>query len=293
MNGKSNLHDTTVLEGGIGLFFGNHVPAHFAEHYHSEIQVIIPFEGTSCRATWHSETGKNISRNVHEWHTCITASNQPHQSDWKREAEMLIFYLAPQFIQQTAFDLLKKSKIEIIDSHLTQDAMIQQIAQTLRIEFTLYKRAEKLYIESLSNVLAAHLLRNYSVAGNLLKDVKEELSPFILKKAKEYINERLNEKISLAAVSQAVNLSPYYFARAFKQSTGLTPHQYIIRQRTERAKYLLINNDLTVSQIALQTGWSSQNHFSTVFNRFYGVTPSKFRRAHAKRLLPELPQDSE
>lgn len=293
MSLQSNLHDATVFDEGMGLFFGTHAPAYFAEHFHPEIQVIIPFEGTACRATWHSATGKNISRNVHEWHTCVTASNQPHQSEWKREAEMLIFYFAPQFIEQAAFDLLNKSQIEIIGNHLTEDVMIQQIAQAVRVEFALQAGAEPLYIESLSNILVAHLLRNYTNNENLLKDIEEKLSPFILTRAKEFINERFADKISLAEIAQSVNLSPYYFARAFKKSTGITPHQYIIRQRIEATKSLLINTNMTIAQIALQTGWSSQNHFSSAFHRLVGIAPSKFRGNCSKRSSVKLPQDCE
>lgn len=103
------------------------------------------------------------------------------------------------------------------------------------------------------------------------------LAPRVLQRVRDYIEAHLTENIELKALAGITGLSRWYFARAFKQSVGVPPHHYLMQRRLERAQKLLAESDLSVAQIALQSGFSDQSHFSRRFRLFFGVTPRAFR----------------
>jgi AraC family transcriptional regulator len=104
------------------------------------------------------------------------------------------------------------------------------------------------------------------------------LSPRRLKAVLGYIGEHLHAALTLRDLAAVAHLSPYHFARRFKESTGLPPRQYIIARRIERAKQLLRGeDDLSLAQVAARTGFWHQGHFTRHFKRLVGVTPRRFR----------------
>jgi len=99
-----------------------------------------------------------------------------------------------------------------------------------------------------------------------------------LKRAFAFIEANLENSITLAALAQAVGLSPVYFGAQFRLATGLSPHDYILRQRIRRAQELLLDSRISLLEVALSVGFQTQAHFSTVFKRIAGETPSHWRR---------------
>jgi AraC family transcriptional regulator len=93
-----------------------------------------------------------------------------------------------------------------------------------------------------------------------------------------HIEEHLSEQISLARLAQLVSLSPYYFCRAFKQSFGVPPHRYHVTRRIERAKMLLTNPELSVTEIGLRVGFSDTSSFTAAFRKMTGITPTAYHR---------------
>jgi len=103
------------------------------------------------------------------------------------------------------------------------------------------------------------------------------LPPGATRRVREYVEAHLSESIELATLAAAAGLSLYHFARAFKQSAGVTPHHYLVQRRIERAQQLLTGTDLSLAEIALTTGFSDQSHFARHFRQMLGVTPGQFR----------------
>jgi transcriptional regulator of acetoin/glycerol metabolism/AraC-like DNA-binding protein len=105
------------------------------------------------------------------------------------------------------------------------------------------------------------------------------LPPGAMRRVREYVETRLGESIDLAALAGIAGLSLYHFARAFKQSVGVAPHHYLVQRRIERAQELLARTELSLSEIALATGFSDQSHFARHFRQMLGLTPGQFRRS--------------
>ena len=97
------------------------------------------------------------------------------------------------------------------------------------------------------------------------------------KRVLEFIEEHLSERISLSTLSALAQLSPYHFARVFKQALGIPPHRYHMNRRIERAKVLLV--DRSVTEVALAVGYAETSSFSSSFRRATGMSPTEFRRA--------------
>ncbi|MGJ8638473.1 MAG: PocR ligand-binding domain-containing protein [Opitutaceae bacterium] len=103
--------------------------------------------------------------------------------------------------------------------------------------------------------------------------------PKLVSNAKRYIKDRYSEKISLDEAAHAVNTSTRHFCKVFKEATGITFTDYLARVRVEKAKHLLQNPHLRVSEIAFETGFESISQFNRSFKRVTGQTPTKFRQA--------------
>jgi len=103
------------------------------------------------------------------------------------------------------------------------------------------------------------------------------LPPRALRRVREFIENHLEENISIRALAATAGLSMYHFARAFKQSEGVTPHDYLVQCRVRRAQGLLAATDLPLSEIALASGFADQSHCARRFREHVGVTPSSYR----------------
>jgi AraC family transcriptional regulator len=106
-----------------------------------------------------------------------------------------------------------------------------------------------------------------------------ELPPDVLRQTLNYIQEHLSEEITLEAIANHVGISQYYFSHLFKQSMGVSPYQYVLRQRIERAKQLLKQSDLSIAEIALECGFANQTHLTKHFRNLAGTSPKAYRES--------------
>jgi transcriptional regulator GlxA family with amidase domain len=111
-----------------------------------------------------------------------------------------------------------------------------------------------------------------------------------LRKVQAFVDAHLSENISNRHMADCVRLSPYHFARAFRGSTGASPHCYVIRRRIERAQHLMLSTNAPLSQIALDCGLADQSHFSRIFRRTIGHSPRAWRSARIGFSAAELMQ---
>jgi transcriptional regulator GlxA family with amidase domain len=94
------------------------------------------------------------------------------------------------------------------------------------------------------------------------------------------VNAHVGATVDLATLATVAGVSIHHFARAFKQTAGVTPHHYLMQKRVERAQGMLDHTDLPLSEIACAAGFSDQSHLARHFRQMLGVTPGQFRRAH-------------
>lgn len=191
-------------------------------------------------------------------------------------SEAIILSLDPDFVLSINSDQINPDRIELLQSYGKEDQIIFQIGQALKNELRL-GNSYQIYVESLTACLSAHLLRHYSTAKFEIKEYKGGLAKKKLGRVIEYIDNYLSEDISLKMLANLSGLSQFYFSRQFKKSMGVSPHQYIIKKRVNKAKYLLAKEKLDISEISLICGFTDQSHLNRHFKRLTGVTPKVFR----------------
>ena len=171
-------------------------------------------------------------------------------------------------------------EIELVAQPASFDPVILNMAvalqNTLRDKSSGQTMGSKLYVDTMANALATHLVHCYSSCRSKPKRSIGQLSQRQLKQVTVYIHDHLSEDVSLAELAAVVQLSPFHFARLFKQSTGIAPHQYHIRCRIQTAKQLIRARNLPLAAIAQAVGFSSQSHLNYHFKRVVGLTPTAF-----------------
>jgi AraC family transcriptional regulator len=134
-------------------------------------------------------------------------------------------------------------------------------------------------VAALTQLFAAHLVERYTDVALDKPDFRGGLPIRQLRKVQDHVHERLAEDLSLEALAELVGLSPSHFSHVFKQATGLSPLQFIRRERITRAQQLIRETSRSFIEIALEVGYTSPSHFAQVFRRVAGVTPTGFRSA--------------
>lgn len=193
------------------------------------------------------------------------------------ETQFIHLYLNPAFLAQVVFECTDADSIELIPQFKLHDPLIYHLGLAIKCEIVSNGASDRLYLESSANMLAAHLLRHYSVHQASLEINNGGLPKSQLRQITEYINNHLEQELTIATLANLVHRSPYYFIKLFKQSMGLTPYCYIIQQRLKRAKQLLSQTNLTILEIALHSGFSNPSRFSTVFRQHINVSPKMYR----------------
>jgi AraC family transcriptional regulator len=160
-----------------------------------------------------------------------------------------------------------------------QDALIEQLVLGLRGALEAPGPGHHVYADCLARALAAQLLRGHSDAAPLRPRAAGRLRRAQLDRACEMMRAGLAGALSLRDLADAAGLSAAHFARAFKASTGLPPHRYLVRLRIERAQALLRETELPIAEIALACGFAHQEHLTRAFGRWVGTTPACYRRA--------------
>ena len=197
---------------------------------------------------------------------------------WIETAEFSIMTLCPQFVREIAHESIDPDRVELIPQFEAHDLLIRQIGLSLKSDLEAGCPTGKLFGESAAIMLAARLLQQHSV--RVPKQICDDrgLSSYSLRMVLAHIQTHLTQELSIVDLAQIAGMSPYYFLRMFKRSMQLTPRQYIIQQRIERAKDLLKSPELSIAEVSLRCGFSNQSHFTNVFHRVTNTTPRAYRR---------------
>lgn len=208
---------------------------------------------------------------------CITPAGQMIGAFWEKPLDHLGIFLAPDLVANIALENRFSPAFDFSENPTDRDPLVQYIGLALIAESNQATSEGKFYAESLIQTLVLHLLRNYSNARFVTETSHGGLSGYKLRRVKEFINESLEEDLSLSDLAAVADLSQFHFSRAFRKSTGLTPQQYLTEQRIELAKRLLENENLPIVEISLRAGFKNQSHFTTLFRKYTKFTPKLWR----------------
>ena len=136
----------------------------------------------------------------------------------------------------------------------------------------------RLFLDSVEQAMAVALVKGHAVGHRPMQIYRGGLGPARLRRIKELVHAKMGDDLSLDEMAQSISLSTAHFARMFRKSTGETPHQFVLRQRIERAKAMLRAPDARVLDVAVACGFKTQQHFAQVFRDVRGVSPTQYRQ---------------
>lgn len=226
----------------------------------------------------HTSNGKNRNDVADENSMCLMPFGQTYSAHWQNEYELVSVDFSPKYLSKMTQEMNISSKVELKDTVLQQkDLLVQQLSLAFLTEAEKKETASRLYSESIAHTLMFHLIKNYSTANFQEKLLSGGLSGNKLRRVTDFINDNLEQDLTLTEIAQVAGLSHFHFARAFRKTMGITPQQYITNRRIEKAKELLAKSDLPIVEIGFQTGFKNQSHFTTLFRKITSLTPKLWR----------------
>ncbi len=245
------------------------------EHSHARHLVMISMSG-DCTGEIRTAGGFN-SRDMGRGSVCVIPAHDPFAARLEGDAEYLTLFLEPSLVRRAAAESRAPGGVEVIEKCAASDPVIRNVGLALFAELKSEGLSGRLYAESLANVLAVHLLRHYTAAGDGARALTGGLSGQRLRQVTDFISDNYGSDLSLAELAGVAGMSTFHFAREFKRTTGTTPHQYLIKFRVERAKALLKESAMPLVEVSSQSGFSHQSHFTRLFRRLTGTTPQSYR----------------
>jgi len=211
-------------------------------------------------------------------------------SQWNRRgsSEMLMLYLKKELIEEVNKEVFGRARVNLVIRLGATDPLLEQLA--LAVLEALQRPSlgtTPAFVETLAYAFAAQLLKAHSVDA-------EQDAPTLacyenfrsnMARVQDFIDRSLGEDLSLEVIANQANISVCGLKRLFQRHHGTSPHQYLLERRIEKAARILMETELPISEVALETGFSSQSHFATAFKKKIGLSPKAYRNARGSMLL--------
>lgn len=164
-----------------------------------------------------------------------------------------------------------------------RDFLLDQLSQNFFLYLTQELRSESSqqdisHLDTMFCSLYQYLYNRIREINRHNESGDKGITPYMINKIRNYINQNIEKAITTKDIASIPNLSLYHFCRSFKKTTTMTPKQYIIKMKIDRAKNLLLKKDTNIIQVGLMTGFENHSHFSNVFKKYVGTSPRDYRR---------------
>ncbi|WLB24187.1 AraC family transcriptional regulator [Bradyrhizobium japonicum] len=193
--------------------------------------------------------------------------------------DVLRFYISQASLDEMAYSEGDRRATSLVSPRLgARDHTMHGLATALLDRIELARERSTLFVDHIALAFYAHVTETYGHVTGPGKIVPGQLSPWQLRRAVDFIAANLDGDPTIAQLAVQCGLSSGYFAGAFRRTTGVTPHQWLIRKRVERAQELLLRGRIELAEVAVVCGFVDQSHFSRVFAKFAGMSPGRWRQ---------------
>ena len=250
-------------------------PRELPEHYVVGHGVSVSTSKRSIPFGWRGGKGWRAGViNPGEFH--LLTHGAPNAPRWLQAFDQMSLVLDRRFVADLVRDGLPAERVEFATQRSARDPTIARYARAFRNELAAGGVNGLLYAETLAVGFALHLLSRYAVARPTIPLPRGRLNPSQLHTVVDYIQSHLDGDASLLAVAEQANVSPFHFARQFRTTVGIAPHQFILRQRIHKAIGLIEAGKLPLAQVAVECGFHDQPHFTRAFRKLIGTTPAAY-----------------
>ena len=253
--------------------------------------VIITHYGTDAHeAVWRTE-GRRLASRMRAGTITLIPSGHDGRWDISGGVEVSHVYLPDARLQAAAKSLTGGKNVELLGRAAFEDPAAAGVMELLSREASFADPSSRLFVEQALDLLCTQLIRGHSSYRALtLDEPRRGLADWQVRKVTSYMREHLEEEVGLDELAALLSLSRFHFGTAFRLATGRTPHEWLVGERIGRARALLADPRLPVTEIALSIGYQTPSSFAAAFRKVVGATPSEFRRqlwsiGHAEQLI--------
>lgn len=199
-------------------------------------------------------------------------------SGWDGPTDTIHLQLDAQWLETQARQSLDLTHFALRDQFRFEDGLLTQLGRQILSAAGSQHTLGQLYVESLANALSYHLIEHHATFERRITGTSNRLPAPVLARIDAYLEAFSQQSVTLEALAGLANLSVFHFARRFKQTTGLSPYQYVLSWKIRQARQWLRAGDLPVAAISDSLGFASPAHFSAVFKRAVGQSPREYQR---------------
>ncbi len=210
----------------------------------------------------------------------LTRSAHSHWH-WTQCIDVAHTYLSDALMSRVATDIVERdvAEVRLHDVLQAQDPVVTQITDAIMAEAKQQGVGGALYAEALSIQLAVHLIRQYAEVSFRGEAAGGVLSPTLIRRIDEFIDTHLHEGVTIERMAMIAGLGVWTFTKHFRETTGVSPYEYVIRRRLERATRLRTGSQRAIKEIAADCGFSDQAHLTRALRARQGMTPAQMRRS--------------
>ena len=274
----SSLSSRRAGWNGIALEAFHEVPSNNIPEHEHPTHFLNLFTSGRVRAQWTMD-GRTRTADHGAGTLYLLPAGSRDLASWSGPSSRIVLVMEPRFLAGTLDETAHMGDVELRPNWNFQDRHIVGILRALHADLEDGSPAGPLYGQSLSVALAHYLVRRFAVRTTPDRKYRNGMPAVRLNRVLDFMRQNCGQETRLWELANLAGMSPHYFCELFKKSTGISPYQYSLRCRMDRAKEFLRSPQFTVQQVAEATGFADQSHFSKVFRRLVGLTPVQFRAA--------------
>jgi AraC family transcriptional regulator len=221
---------------------------------------------------------KQFEAKTHPGHIWIVPRGARHTAHFYGKHGGVLLSIGNDQFERNVNPITHGRMIELVPGFNIRDVHLEHLLLGLLNVAQDGSYVDALIGDLLVNAICLRLAKCYATSTPRMPPQRGGLPPARLKTVLEFIHANLDKNVSLSSLADAANMNMYYFAALFRNSMGVSPHQYVLDRRVERAKQLLRDHKLSVLDVSLQVGFDHPNNFARAFRRLAGVSPTQFRR---------------
>ncbi len=269
------LHDSVALNTGMQLAAWSNKRDHitqYCDHHTLSLYIADGYESYHKTSSgWKNGGGPD--------RFCLMPKESESSWDIRDDLSFVHLYCTDEHLRTIGEQVWDRSpaSFSLNEQMFGEDAQITALYRHFLLGCDWQQQANQLALSTASTLLLTHLVSRYTNVNWRLPAVTGGLAPSVLRNVLGYIDAHLGEPLTLDCLAREAALSEYHFARMFRQSMGLAPHQYVMQRRMAQAEQLVRHSTLSLTEIALACGFNSASHFSNRFKSVKGMTPSQLR----------------
>ncbi|MEO7700684.1 MAG: AraC family transcriptional regulator [Opitutus sp.] len=265
------LHATDL----VAVHAEHHRVNFWAEHEHSDTKIIVFFDGAPFDFTWRDSNSVAYNRNIAPGEVVFIRERVRHSWWLRRSADIATIFLSPRYLANLGLCAVKNLQVVSLTTLIRQAPMLAHLEQEMRMLCLNDGDVEHDYVTSLGLIFSLQLLHAEAKSRGVVMEKAVGLESDILRRVVTYIHDHLDCKLPVEELAEQARLTRAHFIERFKQSTGLPPHRYVVRERVLKALRLLLTTRAKLIDVSLECGFADQTHFANCFFDMLGYLPSE------------------